>query len=116
MTRQNIVKTGMGLTVAMSIAIASLIQPWEGKKNTPYRDVGGIWTVCYGHTGSDIIVGKIYSDAECDALLGADVKVAERAVNRWMHYPVSDKTKASFISFVYNVGEVQFKASSLLRS
>jgi lysozyme len=28
-----------------------------------------VLTVCDGHTGPDIIAGKRYSDAECDAML-----------------------------------------------
>ncbi|SUC27718.1 Phage-related lysozyme (muraminidase) [Providencia rustigianii] len=38
----------MTLTVAM-------VTEFEGYKRKPYLDPVGILTVCYGHTGSDII-------------------------------------------------------------
>ncbi|MEM8160415.1 lysozyme, partial [Morganella morganii] len=38
---------------AISAALV-LIPAYEGVEYRPYRDVAGVLTVCYGHTGSDI--------------------------------------------------------------
>ena len=46
----------------------------EGRRYVAYRDVVGVLTVCDGHTGADIISSKRYSDAECNALLKADLQ------------------------------------------
>lgn len=59
-----------------AIAIASVLitgpsgnDGLEGVRHNPYKDIVGVWTVCYGHTGKDIIPGKTYTEAECKALL-----------------------------------------------
>lgn len=49
-------------------------EPWEGMVYRAYKDIAGIMTVCMGHTGPDIVIGKTYSDAECRALAFADMK------------------------------------------
>ncbi len=48
-----------------AIAIASVLitgpsgnDGLEGVRYKPYKDVVGVLTVCYGHTGKDIIPGK----------------------------------------------------------
>ncbi|HEK2654706.1 TPA: lysozyme, partial [Proteus mirabilis] len=44
------------ITTAGATAIALVvIAHFEGVRYEPYRDVAGILTVCYGHTGKDII-------------------------------------------------------------
>lgn len=39
----------------------------------PYYDIGGVLTVCYGHTGKDIDPKRIYNKQECLAFLSKDV-------------------------------------------
>ncbi len=41
----------------------------EGRFYVPYKDVAGVWTICDGHTSTDIVKGKTYSDRECDRLM-----------------------------------------------
>lgn len=50
----------------------------EGRKYQAYKDVAGVWTVCDGHTGNDIIRGKTYTDKECDRLLWKDLQAYGR--------------------------------------
>ena len=38
---------------ALSIASAMIVD-LEGVEYTPYYDVAGVLTICYGHTGDDI--------------------------------------------------------------
>ncbi|WP_423810222.1 glycoside hydrolase family protein, partial [Proteus mirabilis] len=49
--------TAVASAGAVSIAL-TVIGYFEGVRYEPYRDVAGILTVCYGHTGNDIIQGK----------------------------------------------------------
>ena len=58
---------------ALLVAATAYISSWEGRRYVPYLDVGGVPTVCDGHTGKDIIMGKRYTDAECDAILQKDI-------------------------------------------
>ena len=37
----------------------SLVATFEGLRLQPYQDVGGVWTVCYGHTGPDVVPGDV---------------------------------------------------------
>jgi lysozyme len=108
-------KTATGLGVAGMMAIALLIKPWEGRVHKPYRDIGGVWTVCDGHTGPDIVIDKIYSDPECDNVTARDVRTVELAVEGKLKRSMPVPTKAAFISFAYNVGVTAFQNSTLLK-
>lgn len=112
-------KMGAGIaTVIMSAAVMYAmphVKLWEGREYTPYYDIGGVLTVCDGHTGSDIVLNKVYTDAECDVLLAKDLTIAENGVNRGLKVEVPPQTKAAFISFTFNVGVGAFQRSTLLR-
>ena len=81
-----------------------LIPTYEGVRYEPYQDVAGVWTICYGHTGSDIQLGKLYTDAECKALLHDDLTKVRRTVDPMIKVPIDDNTRAAIYSFAYNVG------------
>lgn len=99
---------------AMAIA-AILIPSLEGIEYKPYRDVAGVLTVCYGHTGPDIIPGRTYTRAECKALLDKDLIPFARSVERSVKVPATEYQKAALISFSYNVGVYAFEHSTLLK-
>lgn len=102
---------------SLTIALALLIQPWEGTKLKPYKDSGGIWTVCTGVTGVDVIPGKTYTKEECDILDAKHAFIHYASVKSMLPItpPVPVYTEAAFISFHYNVGAAAFKSSTLLR-
>lgn len=101
---------------AGAIAIAaSMIKPLEGIEYVPYRDVVGVLTVCYGTTGPDVIEGKVYTKAECDALLQRDLKSIERQILPMIKPALPEPTKAALYSFTYNVGAGAFSRSTLLK-
>jgi len=90
--------------VAAATAIAAaLAAPAEGIKLTPYYDPPGILTVCRGHTGPDIIKGRTYSLAECDALLEQDMREAVAAVERCVP-GLPPHQLAAWSDAVYNIG------------
>ncbi|EBP4586418.1 lysozyme [Salmonella enterica] len=105
---------------AIAIAAALITGPngndgLEGVRYQPYRDVVGVWTVCYGHTGKDIMTGKTYTRAECQALLDKDLNSVARQINPYIKVPVPEATRAALYSFAYNVGAGNFRTSTLLR-
>ena len=65
---------GLAAVAALGMAIAGL-KPDEGKANVDYLDIARIPTACYGHTGAGVKVGSRRTDAQCEALLTADVQV-----------------------------------------
>ncbi|WP_272571448.1 lysozyme [Providencia sp. PROV254] len=98
----------MTLTVAM-------VTEFEGYDPNPYLDPIGVLTVCYGHTGSDIIPTKTYTKAECEALLEKDLAIVAKAVNPLIKVSIPDYTRAALYSFTYNVGTGAFSRSTLLK-
>ncbi len=109
-------KTLLSLSGASALTLAGVMVPeLEGVRYTAYYDVAGVLTVCYGHTGKDIIPGKRYSEAECEKLLNKDLLPFSRAVERAVTVPTDEYQKAALISFSYNVGITAFQKSSVLR-
>ncbi|EHG2695362.1 lysozyme, partial [Salmonella enterica] len=80
-----------------------------------YRDVVGVITVCDGHTGKDIIPGKRYTDAECDALLNQDLARVKAQVDPLIKVSIPESERAALYSFAYNVGTGAFARSTLLK-
>lgn len=88
----------------------------EGMRLEAYQDAGGIWTICYGKTGSGITKGLKVTQAQCEKWLEQDVAEAGRVVDRMVHVPMSDTRKAAVISFgVYNIGPGALGRSTFLR-
>jgi len=60
--------------VAAAVIAASLpfIAKWEGVSLTSYRDVVGVWTICYGET-KGVGPGQRHTAEECRAMLQAEV-------------------------------------------
>lgn len=101
--------------VGIPVAAASFLSSHEGLVQTPYRDVVGVITVCYGHTGADIQVGKKYSKKDCDTILKADIAKAYNVLIKNVNTSLADGEKVAYISFIFNVGEGAFKKSTLLK-
>ncbi|MGP1959373.1 MAG: lysozyme [Arsenophonus sp. NC-TX2-MAG3] len=104
------------LMTATAVAIVAILVQWhEGIKNKPYKNNDDVLTVCYGHTGKEVIPGKHYTYEECQDLLEQDLKTAMSVVETHVTVPLSDIQKAALASFVYNVGNRAFVRSTLLK-
>ena len=92
--------------IAAVAAIATAIAiPAEGLRQWAYNDPPGILTVCYGHTGADVVAKKLYSLDECKELLNADMLEAVEQVER-CHPNLPQNVHAAFADAVYNLGPV----------
>lgn len=98
----------MALTVSM-------IAYFEGMETKPYKDVVGVTTVCFGHTGADIIPTKTYSESECLALLEKDLSKVRKGVDPLIKVDLDNNTRAAIYSFAYNVGTGAFARSTMLK-
>lgn len=101
-------KTGAaGVTAAVLVLAGALIAKWEGVRYEAYPDPatgGAPWTVCYGHTGPDVVRGKRYTFDECKALLRADMLAADADVRRCVGREMPDGVRAALISLTFNAG------------
>lgn len=104
---------GIGLGVG-AVTGGVYIAEAEGYSATPYYDIAQKLTVCRGHTGSDIIPGKAYTQDECDALFALDIKAADDALLR-LTAPVSlsPGEHGAYLSFIFNLGEGNFARSTM---
>ena len=84
------------------------IAEWEGKRNSAYQDIVGVWTICYGSTRG-VRAGMVFTDAECTELLRQEVAEYRHGLHRYF----TDKTKAlrltaerdtAYTSLAFNAG------------
>ncbi|EGP0394277.1 lysozyme [Salmonella enterica] len=101
--------------IAIAAALLGGHNGLEGRRYVPYRDVAGVLTICDGHTGKDIVPGKHYTDAECDALLNKDLARVKAQVDPLIKVSTPESERAAFYSFAYNVGAGAFAKSTLLK-
>lgn len=113
--KSKLAKVAGGTALTIVIALLGGPEGVEGQRSTPYRDVGGVWTVCSGITGSDVVPGHYYSDKECNVLLLKHLAPVKKAVDGAVKMPIDNYTRAALYSFAYNVGVNAFQHSSLLR-
>lgn len=97
-------------------ATSAVVANYEGFVPQAYKDVVGVTTACYGHTGQDIEHGKTYTKAECLKWLTEDLYEAATAVERCTRgAALTNNQKAASISLAYNIGNTAFCNSTLSR-
>lgn len=108
---------GVGGLVALSLTVATpYIQEFEGRRLVPYYDVVKVLTVCDGHTGKDIIIGRKYTDEECDTMTAKDAQFYATGVLKCSpHLAYHPMQLAAIISFSYNLGVATYCKSSIRR-
>jgi lysozyme len=97
------------------IAAAAFIMPWEGLWTTAKVDAIGTGrpiTWCYGETIGGAKVGDKFTPEQCSDMLKKRLPEYANAIAPCIKVPISDKTRAAFISFSYNVGSAGFCRSS----
>ncbi|ECG1721497.1 lysozyme [Salmonella enterica] len=111
---KSLIAGGAG-AIAIAAAMLGGHDGLEGRRYEPYPDVAGVLTVCDGHTGKDIVPGKHYTDAECDALLNKDLALVAARIDPLIKVSIPESERAAFYSFAYNVGTGAFAKSTLLK-
>lgn len=87
----------------------------EGLRLKAYQDGGGVWTIGYGHTGTEVKAGKVVTVKEAIRLLESDLVSAVLTVNRLVKVGLSQNQFDALVDFVFNVGKEQFASSTLLK-
>lgn len=91
------------------------IAEFEGLVLKSYQDIGGIWTIGYGHTGPEVGPNQTITAEKALELLKEDVKVAEKAVRELVRVPTTDSQFDALCSFTFNLGAGRLKSSTLLQ-
>lgn len=111
---ENIFMNAAGSRMQTSLAGLDLITREEGFSATPYQDVGGYWTIGYGHK---IKPGESFAsidEATARTLLAGDLSTAEDAVNSLVTVPLTQPQFDALVDLVYNIGAGAFRRSTLL--
>lgn len=99
-----------GTTAALLTATVAM---WEGKSNDPYRDIVGVWTVCYGETRVPM---RAYSDAECEEMLADGLAdFAGPVLERNPELRGRPNQLAAAVSLSYNIGIGAYRRSTVAR-
>lgn len=92
-----------------------LIKRFEGCRLSAYRCPAGVWTIGYGHTGSNVRAGLQITQEQADNLLKQDLTVHCNNVSKLVKVPLTQNQFDALVSFEYNVGYGAFASSTLLR-
>lgn len=102
------------------LAGVQMIKDFEGFRSKPYLDAVGVPTIGYGAThyadGRRVkMTDKPISEAEASALLQEMLKQYEDIIHRNVKVKLNQNQFDALVSFVYNLGETNFKKSTLLK-
>ena len=92
-----------------------MIEGWEGLRLNAYRDPVGIATIGYGHTGPDVHMGQVISEAQADTLLANDLHKFETVVSGLAGENTTQGQFDAMVSFSFNLGGGALKSSTLLK-
>jgi lysozyme len=98
-----------------SAAGLALTKQFEGCVLTAYQDQVGVWTIGYGHTGTDVKTGLTITDDQASILLAADVAWAVTCVNKFVTSAIKQNQFDALVDFVFNLGCASLGQSTLLR-
>ena len=100
--------------VSGALAGSYLLYPFEGQVNHTYADPIGILTMCIGHVDSTLKLGQTFTDEQCLETLEKDIVKHDKQLMGVVKVPINDFEHAAYLSFVFNVGIVNFSKSTML--
>lgn len=92
-----------------------LIEGFEGLRLQAYQDSVGVWTIGWGST-RDVHEGDVITRAEAEQRLRDDLRAAENCVRSAVNMVrLTQHQFDALVSFVFNVGCMAFRNSTMLR-
>jgi lysozyme len=102
------------MPLAPSSNCIALVKQFEGLRLRSYQDVGGVWTIGYGHIVG-VTAGQTILQEQADSLLESDLQKAcsemQTLVTVWLNQNQVD----ALTSWVFNLGIGKLEESTLLR-
>lgn len=86
-----------------AIVASALAFHFEGTRYVAYQDIGGVWTICQGHTRG-VKPGDVATPDQCAAYRADDVREAESTVDRCYPQPPTVGVKAALNDMAFNFG------------
>lgn len=90
-----------------------LIKELEGLKLKAYQDYGGVWTIGWGHTRT-AKPNMVITKEEAEKLLQDDIERVALIINQLVRVPLNQNQFDALTSFVFNVGVLNFRKSTIL--
>jgi len=91
-----------------------LLKRFEGCSLSAYRCPVNVLTIGAGHT-KDVKEDQTITMEQAEDLLRSDVKMFEAVVNRHVKVPLTENEFDALVCLVFNIGETNFRRSTLLR-
>ena len=95
------------------------IEGREGRRLSAYRDTRGIWTIGIGHAATGLPprphAGMTITEAECDALLAADLAPVEAVINAAVNVPLGQNEFDALASLGFNIGIGGLRGSTVIK-
>lgn len=95
-----------------------LLKEFEGLVLKAYPDPGsknGLpWTIGYGHT-KGVKKGDVITKEQAEEFLKADIQDAINTIKQYVKVPLNENQLGAQASFILNIGEGQFRKSSVLK-
>lgn len=107
-TSTKVATAGGGLAATLAIALP-LVAAWEGLRTTPYQDLVGKPTVCFGETNIEM---RTYTRPECEVMLQRSLAKYAGPVLDCLPADAPLEVKAAFTSLAYNNGAQKVCASN----
>ena len=92
----------------------SLIKKFEGCELYAYQCSAGVWTIGYGHT-KDVEPGMQITKEDAEEMLVEELHEYESYINDFVTAPLSQNQYDALVSWVYNLGPANLKASTMLK-
>jgi lysozyme len=104
--------------MAIAKSTLSFITKEEGLRNKAYKDSKGLWTIGVGHLikpDEKHLLTATLTDQEVEELLQSDLKWCQDAVDNNVKVPLTQNQYDALYSLCFNIGETNFRKSTVLR-
>ena len=115
-----------GASGVLAVSATYIIIPQEGEvvnkngEHVVYKDIVGVPTACWGQTGRDmegvkISPGDVYSEDYCARWFSKELVEYNKNMRKHVTVNLLPYEEVAYTSFVWNLGETNFKNSTLLK-
>ena len=91
-----------------------LIKHFEGCELEAYKCPAGVWTIGYGHI-KGVHEGMTITEHQAEEMLKSELHEYEGYINDYVTVPLNQNQFDAMVSWVYNLGGGNLRASSLLK-